>query len=228
MKVLVLGDGRLGQEIINQTNWDYLSRKKDDIDTNKFDEWCWKMQGYDVILNCIANTNTYSDEYRTIIKTNYEFVTYLSKFCDEMGIKLVHISTDYVYTNSIENATEDSVPVPDRSWYSLSKLLADEHIILFNKNYLICRLSHKPHPFPYNEAWGDVLTNADYTPVIASLVIELIDGGASGIYNVGTDTKSIYELASRTKEVVKTISPPHIPKNVTMDLTRLNQFLSKL
>ena len=228
MKVLVLGDGHLGKEIINQTNWDYLSRSKDDIDTNKFDEWCWKMQGYDVILNCIANTNTYSDEYRTIIKTNYEFVTYLSKFCDEMGIKLVHISTDYVYTNSIHNASEDSVPAPDRSWYSLSKVLADEHIILFNKNYLICRLSHKPYPFPYNEAWGDVLTNADYTTVISSLVIDLIYGGATGIYNVGTETKSIYELASRTKEVTKTISPPHIPKNVTMDLTKLNEFLSKL
>ncbi len=228
MKVLVLGDGRLGQEIINQTNWDYLSRKKDGINTNTFDEWCWKMQGYDVILNCIADTNTYSDEYRSIIKTNYEFVTYLSKFCGEMGIKLVHISTDYVYTNSIENATEDSVPVPDRSWYSLSKLLADEHVILFNKNYLICRLSHKPYPFPYNEAWTDVLTNADYTPVISSLVIKLIDNGASGIYNVGTKTKSIYELASQTKQVSKTISPLHVPKNVTMDLSKLNNFLSKL
>jgi dTDP-4-dehydrorhamnose reductase len=145
-----------------------------------------------------------------------------------MGIKLVHISTDYVYTNSIENATEDSVPVPDRSWYSLSKLLADEHIILFNKNYLICRLSHKPYPFPYNEAWTDVLTNADYTPVISSLVIKLIDNGASGIYNVGTETKSIYELASQTKQVSKTISPLHVPKNVTMDLSKLNKFLSKL
>jgi hypothetical protein len=29
MKVLVLGDGLLGNEIIKQTNWDYLSRKKD-------------------------------------------------------------------------------------------------------------------------------------------------------------------------------------------------------
>jgi hypothetical protein len=110
----------------------------------------------------------------------------------------------------------------------LSKLLADEHIVLFCRDYLICRLSHKPYPFPYDEAWGDVSTNADYTPVISELVIKLIENGASGLYNVGTPTKTIYELASRTKDVTETISPPHIPKNVTMDLTKLNQFLSKL
>lgn len=228
MKVLVLGDGRLGQEIVNQTGWDLLSRKKDNIDVSSFDDWCWKMTGYDAILNCIANTNTYSEEYQSILDTNYKFVTYLTTFCDEMGIKLVHISTDYVYVNSVENASEISVPVPDRSWYSLSKLLADEHIVLFCRDYLICRLSHKPYPFPYDEAWGDVSTNADYTPVISELVIKLIENGASGLYNVGTPTKTIYELASRTKDVTETISPPHIPKNVTMDLTKLNQFLSKL
>jgi len=225
MKILILGDGRLGREIANQTGWDLLSRKKDGIDTETFDDWCSKIQGYDVILNCIANTNTYSNDYHAIIKTNYGFVTNLVKFCGEMGIKLAHISTDYVYVNSVENASETSIPVPDRSWYSLSKLLADEHIVLFCPNYLICRLSHKPYPFPYEEAWGDVLTNADYTPIISELVIKLIEGGASGLYNVGTEPKTIYDLALRTKQVTKTISPDHIPKNVTMDLTKLKNFL---
>ena len=32
MKVLILGDGLLGSEIRKQTNWDYISRKKDGID----------------------------------------------------------------------------------------------------------------------------------------------------------------------------------------------------
>ena len=70
MKVLVLGNGKLGQEIINQTGWDFLSRKKDNIDVSKFNDWVWRLQGYDVILNCIANTNTYSDNYESIIESN--------------------------------------------------------------------------------------------------------------------------------------------------------------
>lgn len=227
MKVLVLGDGRLGREIIDQTGWDFLSRKKDNIDVNTFDEWMWKLQRYDVVLNCIANTNTYSDDYESIVKTNYEFVTYLVKFCDEMGIKLVHISTDYVYTNSDERATETTIPVPDGSWYSLSKVLADEHIKLFSKDYLICRLSHKPKPFPYDSAWVDVKTNADYTDVISSLVIELIRKDAKGLYNVGTEEKTIYELTKQTNpNVTESFAPPHVPKNVTMDITKMKNFLT--
>jgi dTDP-4-dehydrorhamnose reductase len=226
MKVLVLGDGRLGQEIINQTGWDLLSRKKDKIDIHTFPKWMWKLEGYDVVLNCIANTDTYSFDYESIIKTNYEFVTHLVRFCDEMGIKLVHISTDYVYTNSGERASETTIPVPDSSWYSLSKVLADEHIKLFSNDYLICRLSHKPKPFPYDSAWTDVKTNADYTDVISSLVIQLIRKGAKGLYNVGTEEKTIYELAKQTNpNVAESLAPPHIPKNVTMDITKMKKFL---
>jgi dTDP-4-dehydrorhamnose reductase len=226
MNVLVIGDGSLGKEIINQTGWDFISRKKDGITTDNFDEWLWMIHPYDVIVNCIANTNTYSDEKEVMMKDNYKFVTHLVTFCNEMGKKLVHISTDYVYAGSYENASEDSVTVPDRNWYSLSKLLADEHIVLFSKNYLICRLSHKPYPFPYDEAWVDVITNADYTPIISDLVIKLIKGNTNGIYNVGTETKTIYELAMKTKEVKPVNSPIHIPKNITMNINKLKQFLN--
>jgi dTDP-4-dehydrorhamnose reductase len=226
MKVLVLGDGRLGQEIINQTGWDFLSRKKDNIDVSTFDTWVWRLQGYDVILNCIANTNTYSDNYESIIESNYKFVTYLTTFCNELGSKLVHISTDYVYSRSEEMVKENGIPIPDGTWYSLSKLLADEHIKLFGNDYLICRLSHKPKPFPYDSAWIDVKTNADYTDVISSLVIQLIRKGAKGLYNVGTEEKTIYELAKQTNpNVSESLAPPHIPKNVTMDITKMKKFL---
>jgi hypothetical protein len=43
LKVLVLGQGKLGREITYQTRWDSLSRGKDNIDVNNFDEWVHKM-----------------------------------------------------------------------------------------------------------------------------------------------------------------------------------------
>jgi dTDP-4-dehydrorhamnose reductase len=110
-----------------------------------------------------------------------------------------------------------------------TKLLADEYLKEHAKNYLICRLSHKPYPFPYESAWVDVVTNADYTPVIAELVIKLIEGGADGLYNVGTERKTIYELAQRSnKEVKKSISPPHIPKDISMNISKMENFLLTL
>jgi dTDP-4-dehydrorhamnose reductase len=226
MNILVLGDGKLASEIIKQTGWDYLSRKKDGVDVSDFDGWLHNMLPYDVIVNCIANTNTYSQDETSMVKINYVFPIHLLNFCEETGKKLVHISTDYVYSNSVKNASEIDVPVPDINWYSVTKLLADSHIKTFAKNYLICRLSHKPYPFPYNEAWDDVITNADYTPVISKLVIKLINNQASGLYNVGTEPKSIYELASQTKVVNNIKAPNHVPKNVTMNLSKLNNFLN--
>lgn len=228
MKVLVLGYGKLGCEIVNQTNWDFLSRKKDKIDTDNFDNWLYKMLPYDVIVNCIANTNTYSDNMKSMLDTNYKFVTNLIKFCDETGKKLVHISTDYVYSNSVENATESDIPVHDKNWYSYTKLIADEYIMNHGKKYLICRLSHKPYPFPYDNAWDDVYTNADYTPVITKIVIDLIKHNAFGLYNVGTKRKTIFELASQTKNVKPIQSPPQIPKNTTMNIDKLEKFYLSL
>lgn len=91
---------------------------------------------------------------------------------------------------------------------------------------MICRLSYKDKPFRYDSAWTDVKTNADYTDVISSLVIDLIKLNTKGLYNVGTEEKTIYELAIRTNEnVTQTLSPPHIPKNVTMDISKMKNTL---
>jgi len=228
MKVLVLGNGKLGQEIINQTGWDYLSRNKDNINVLDFDGWSNKLDGYDVILNCIANTNTYSDDHKLMTEVNFKFVLDLVSECNKRSIKLIHISTDYVYANSNNNAKETDQELPDRNHYSVTKYYADNYIKMFSNNYLICRLSHKPKPFPYDFAWTDVMTNADYTDVISSLVIELIRKDAKGLYNVGTDQKTIHELAKQTNPSVKeSLAPTHIPKNVTMDLTKMKEFLNK-
>ena len=229
MKALVLGKGKLGSEIVKQTGWDYLSRAEHEITIDNFDEWKDRMNVYDVIVNCIGNTDTYSDDKEKHWKANYELVTFLAEYCDDNNKKLVHISTDYLYQNSVEDATEEDEPLFDHTWYLFTKLLADEYLKEHAKNYLICRLSHKPYPFPYESAWVDVVTNADYTPVISDLVIKLVEGDATGLYNVGTERKTIYELAQRTnKNVLKSIAPPHVPKNITMNLSKMENFLLSL
>lgn len=228
MKVIVLGKGKLGGEIVKQTGWDYLCRAEHEITIDNFKDWKNKMDEYDVVVNCIANTDTYSDDKEKHWKANYELVTFLAEYCDDNGKKLVHISTDYLYQNSVDDATEEDEPLFEHTWYMFTKLLADEYLKEHAKNYLICRLSHKPYPFPYDSAWVDVITNADYTPVISGLVIELIKNGAEGLYNVGTERKTIYELAQRTnKNVKKIVSPPNVPKNISMNVSKMVNFLLK-
>ena len=216
MKIVVLGYGLLGSEIVNQTGWDYLSRKKDEIDVSEFDKWIDKLNDYNVIVNCIANTDTYSEDKEPHLNINYHFVKKLVKYCNQTSKKLIQISTDYIYANSENERRETDVPVHHSSWYGYSKLLGDSYVEFECEKFLICRLSHKSKPFPYDKAWNDVMTNADYTPKI------------EGVYNVGTSKKTIYSLALETKEVQPISSPEKVPKNVTMNLDKLSNFLLHL
>ena len=68
-KVLILGDGILGK-LHSQTGWDYISRSKDRFDATNpdFNNLVEQEHGvifyskYDTIVNCIAHTDSYSDD----------------------------------------------------------------------------------------------------------------------------------------------------------------------
>ena len=70
---------------------------------------------------------------------------------------------------------------------------------LKSKNYLIIRPGHKPNPFPYDKAWVNQLGNFDYVETICKQMVDLIDEDMSGVYNIGTEMKSMYDLAVKTK-----------------------------
>lgn len=227
MSVVVLGYGLLGQELVKQTNWDYISRSKDNIDINNVKQWSHLLKNsYDVVVNCIAYTETYGDNMETAWNVNLRSLRDLIEVCNTTNKKLVHISTDYIYAGSVSCASEVDVPVHIPSWYGYTKLVGDALVQLYSNNYLICRLSHKPNPFPYDTAWTDVQTNCDSVDVISDLIVKLIQNEASGVYNVGTQSKTIYELAKQTnKNVTNSLKPDHVPANVTMNIDKLIKFL---
>jgi len=234
-RIVILGDGLLGSEIHKQTGWDIISRTKNkfdiiqpDIFANYFIDLFDGMiatKKYDVIVNCVANTNTYATNKEEHWNVNYKGVANLVDFCNKWDIKLVHISTDYVYTNSIKEASEDDVPIHGNNWYSYTKLLGDAYIELKSNNYLICRGTHKLKPFPYDKAWIDQVGNFDYVDITSGLIIKLIQSDSTGIYNVGTHIKSIFELASQTTQVKIAFRNPEVPGNTTMNINKLNNAL---
>jgi len=76
----------------------------------------------------------------------------LVDLCNQYNKKLVHISTDYLYTFSKDNATENDVPVHCRNWYGYTKLLADGYVQLKADNFLLIRSTHKAEPFTFDTA----------------------------------------------------------------------------
>jgi dTDP-4-dehydrorhamnose reductase len=232
-KVIVLGDGLLGSELVKQTGWECVSRKKNKKDLYSLLPIVLFSEA-DIIVNCIANTNTYSTDKESMMDVNYRFVVQLVDELNLMSLsrktkkKLVQISTDYVYSNSIPNAEETDVPVHNATWYSYSKLLADGYVENFSDNYLICRMTHKPKPFPYENAWKNQIGNFDYVDEQVKRLIKLIEANVNGIVNVGGDTLSMYELAKKTKKDVQPNDCDFpVPNKLTMKTTKMKELLNE-
>ena len=222
MKVAVLGNGLLGKEISKQSNWDNINRSTHQFDFIDVTSCYQYLINYDIIINCIAHTDTYDKAKEKHWQINYKAATRLSDWCKENNKKIVHISTDYVYANTKASGSEDKIPVHAENWYTYTKLLADGYIELKNENYLIIRCGHKPKPFPYELAYDDMLGNFDYVDNVAKNIIDLIKLKAEGIYNVGTeDYHSMYELALKTKNKTKSSKRRGwIPWDVRMDCSK--------
>ena len=236
-RILVLGDGLLGTEIVKQTGWDYISRKKDGIDITNPESYIDLLKNCTHIVNCIGYTNTKDNIKNKHLEINVRGVYCLAKVCEKLHVKLIHISTDYVYANSHQDATENDLPVPLPNWYGHSKVMADTIIqTMFpdESEYLILRGTFKSTPYTHERAWYNLVGNFDYIDVIASLMIKLIDNDACGLYNVGTEQKNLYDLAKRTKPDVQmdggdySTNKYHRPYYTTMDLTKMKRFLDGL
>lgn len=225
---LILGDGLLGSELVKQTKWDCISRKKDNIDFNDINSYKNYLNDYDEIINCIAYTNTYDLNKEPNWNINYKAVVDLVDFLKNTDKKLIHYSTDYVYANSKPNVSEDDVPVHCENWYGYTKLLGESYVELKLDNYLIIRGTHKPTPFKFDEAFINQIGNFDYIYNVVKIHIDLINGDAKGVYNVGTEIKTMHDLAKRTKEDVKPVNKkfhPTMPNDVTMNLNKLTNKL---
>jgi len=230
MKYLILGDGLLGTYIHSKTGWDFISRKKDKIDFTNIDSYIHYLQPYDQILNCIGYTDTLDNNKLKHWDINYVGVIDLVNICNKLNKKIIHISTDYIYNNSIPNASEKDIPIHYNNWYTYTKLLSDGYIQAKSKNYLLIRTSFKETPFKWNKAWLNLIGNFDYINVIGDLIIKSVRKNFNGVLNIGTNKKNMYELALKTKSncepINNKISEGLYPFDISMDLNKLKLLLN--
>ena len=93
------------------------------------------------------------------------------------------------------------------------------------------RATHKPKPFPYDYAWITQTGNFDYVDVIADKIINLIHNDAVGVFNVGTEQKSMFDLAIETNDkVIASYSFAHetTPSDISMNVDKLKRNLAWL
>ena len=236
-KTLILGDGLLGSWFEKQTGWSVISRKKDGFDITASScissllechhGVAWSCP-WDTIINTIAYTNTYDKDRQQHWDVNYAGVVRLADFCERWSVKLIQIVTDYIYTNATPNASEDDIPIHGDNWYSYTKLLADAYVQLKYQKHLIIRATHKEHPFSYNKAWVNQVGNFDYLHKIGGLSLQLINQGSQGVFNVGTELKSMLELAKQSSvQVQGALAGNEVPSNVSMSIEKMKNELTR-
>jgi len=226
---LVLGDGKLAQEIVKQSGWPFISRKKDNFDVETLGSFKSHIpKDVNIIINCIANTETHSTDKDAHWNINYKFVYHLSNYCLMNKIKLIHISTDYVYANCKSHpSSEKDIPVHAENWYSYTKLLGDAVIELLLEDFLICRCTHKERHFTYESAFIDKICNYTYTDEAAKMIIDLINKNAVGVYNIGKDPVIVYDhLKKSNPKILASVTPAGIPKDTSMEIKKMKTTLN--
>lgn len=223
MKVLMLGGtGLLGSEFKKISDF-ILSGSE--IDITMESELYSKLNIIrpDIILLAAAKTNSVDIDKNPIlaINTNIIGAANVTKYCIENNIRLVYISTDYVYDSKSDNHQEDE-PINPFNFYAWTKL-GGECSVRGHKNSLIIRTSFGSTEYPYEYAYDNRYVSKDYVDIIAPMIKDLTLSEETGIINVGTDNKTLYEYALTRNQYVK----PQTQKEgqiFTMNIDKLHKF----
>lgn len=175
----------------------------------------------DFIIHCAGYTdvNKAEEEKRECYKLNVEGTKNIIKWsCEKTPI--LYISTDSVFDGKKGMYKESDIPNPC-NFYSITKLLA-EHCLRECDH--IIRTSFKERPWKYDYAFIDQFSSCDYVDVIAKMISDLINNHSivslPKIIHIGTERKSSYELAQKTKQDVLPIhiSDVNIPRPIDTSL----------
>ena len=175
----------------------------------------------DVILNCAAFTDVdkCETEREACWKLNVDAVKNLIIAARPHGIKLVHISTDYIFDGKAGPYSEDSTPNPI-SFYGKSKHAAENAIVASGITHAIARtmvlFGVGKNVKPNFAIWlvnklaakekinivDDQIGNSTIVDNLAYGLLKVIENEKTGIWNIaGKDIESRYDFTVKLCDV---------------------------
>jgi len=97
----------------------------------------------DFVLNCAGIVPKAESDIFHMFEVNSHAPHYMAEACDDLFIRMIHVSTDCVYSGTIGNYDEVMVPRPT-AYYGMSKLLGE----VTRNNHLTIRTSFVGYPDP--------------------------------------------------------------------------------
>lgn len=181
------------------------SREMDITDPKSISDFC-KGKNINTIIHCAAYTDVKkannTDDFLVCNRVNVGGTLNLIEEAHKNGAFLLFISTDAVFDGKKGDYKPKDYVNPLNK-YARTKVSA-EYLVMNYENSSIIRTSFFPQDFPYDSAFVDQITNKDYLDKIFEKIILTIETLESGrIYHVGTEKKTMFDLAIRTKKDVK-------------------------
>ena len=168
----------------------------------------------DVVINCAAATNVDGCEANQDLafKINSLGPRNLAMVAEELGAKIVQVSTDYVFSGVGETPLKESDLVAPVSVYGKTKLLGEEFVREFSSKYYIVRTAwlygYVGHNFVYTmmklgkdrdtlSVVNDQLGNPTHANDLAYHILKLIQTEEYGVYHcTGKGECSWFDFAS--------------------------------
>lgn len=246
MKILVTGaKGQLGKEILVCFERGYtelgtpkvLEEKNeiigidiDELDISNLEDVrsYFKKEGFDAIINCAAftNVNKCETEELTAFKANAIGPRNLAIAAEEIGAKLVHVSTDYVFAGNGSTPYVEWDICNPQSVYGKTKYLGEEYVKGFSTKYFIVRTAWLYGYYGANfvktmrkiatekgacKVVSDQRGNPTNAADLAHHILKLLTTSEYGIYHgTGKGECSWYEFTKKIVELSKinaTVTP---------------------
>lgn len=200
MRVAVTGGhGTLGRALqALRPDWAYWSRIHCDVRSEASIGYALDAAQPDVVVHAAALTDHQHPNAAEIIETNVVGTQRLALECRLRGVKLVYLSTHYVYPGTDGNYNEESTPRPIGA-YAWSKYAGEEAVWAQPGESLVIRgswydyhtrLRHWLQRGALVDAWVSREPVADAARKIAALV----DANACGTYNIGGARRTFAQI----------------------------------
>jgi dTDP-4-dehydrorhamnose reductase len=194
--LLTGGSGLLGTELRR------LMPEADAPDEHVFDitdpagmEAYLEGRGFDTVIHAAAFTSPprIDQDPALALEVNVAGTANVVRVCMRRGMRLVYISTDYVFRGDQGNYAEDD-PVHPVNKYAWSKL-GGECAVRLHDNALIIRTTFGPPEFPFPKAFVDQWTSREPVARVAAMIGRAVRSGANGVLHVGGPRKTVHDFA---------------------------------
>ena len=232
--VITGGSGRFGTYVKNfKSNYDifFPSKKQLNILNEKNIKNYLKRVKPQILIHLAGLSrpmNIHEIDIKKSIDLNIIGTANITKLCSENKIKLIYISTNYVYPGTIGNYKEND-PLKPVNNYAWSKLGGEASVQLY-RNSLILRVCMTEKPFVHKKAFVNVKTSFIYHEDVVKILFKLLN--RKGIINVGGRSQNIYNFAKKDNKNIKKIymrknSKIKMPIDSSLNLTKLKKYLNK-